>query len=602
MTAARALDLSKIPLSEKVELLRLLETREDMLAQRLFFHLFPDEDLVWTGPTLMGGLIEPGQTIHSRHKYPRHLEFFQKGAQYTERCFMAANRCVTPWTYLQTPAGEGLSAEVWTSPGAHVISLDGVSLCDAQPRDGLFLGIEPAFRVILGNGQFFDCSRRHRVLTREGWLSLDQLVSLSSGLRCWHRRTDYQASCAAGGYLGDRPLRSVAGIDLALPLQRGDVRGRAPLIFEHTDAAERTLRRIRACPQRDRLSSPDDLRRFADLFALFSGPSSAQPYLSLSESSLDVQRLALELAPHLRSAAVFHLGQCVGDALRGAAPTVFVGDSCMRIVEHAKHLSSAQWCDAQVPGGSVQEWSRDAEHMPIFYPSEHPQLVGDQIIAAIVPLGLQPIIDAHVPVTNNYVAGGVIHHNTGKTFSGGGFEIACHLTGLYPDWWEGRRFSHPVSVWAAGDTYETTRDILQLTLLGEITYRGPRKIMDGRGVVPGYTLGEPTWRQGVQGLVDTIPVKHVSGGWSQLGLKSYDQGRRAFQGTARHIIWADEEPPPEVYGEMLMRTATVRGMTMLTFTPLSGLSEVVLSFMPREMRPDLSEQATIGQLESAKPW
>ncbi|WP_367401672.1 terminase large subunit domain-containing protein [Fodinicurvata sediminis] len=265
------------------------------------------------------------------------------------------------------------------------------------------------------------------------------------------------------------------------------------------------------------------------------------------------------------------------------------GVSCMRTMQRARRLSGAQWCDAHIPGQSVEQWLRDAAHMPIFYPSDHPQLKGGDTIQAIVPLGLQPIIDAHVPVTNNYVAGGVTHHNSGKTFGLGGYEVACHLTGLYPHWWEGRRFEQPVSAWAAGDTYETTRDIIQLTLLGEIAYSGGgRKKMDGRGIVPGYLLGTPTWRSGVANLVDTIPVQHASGGTSHLALKSYDQGRKAFQGTGKHVIWLDEEPPLDVYNECLIRTATLNGITMLTFTPLSGLSEVVMSFMPANQRPDLA--------------
>ena len=181
-------------------------------------------------------------------------------------------------------------------------------------------------------------------------------------------------------------------------------------------------------------------------------------------------------------------------------------------------------------------------------------------------------------------------NRSGKTVAGS-FESACHLTGVYPKWWEelgGRMFSQPISAWVAGDTYETTRDILQLMLLGEVAYKGPRKVMDGRGVIPGHLLGEPTWRSGVSNLVDTIPVKHKSGGWSQLGFKSYDQGRKVFQGTGKHLIWLDEEPPMDVYGECLIRTATLNGIVMLTFTPLLGLSEVVLSFMPADQRPDLT--------------
>ncbi len=177
-------------------------------------------------------------------------------------------------------------------------------------------------------------------------------------------------------------------------------------------------------------------------------------------------------------------------------------------------------------------------------------------------------------------------NRTGKTL-GGAYEVACHLTGLYPAWWDGRRFDGPTKVWAAGRTNETTRDIIQETLLGEIAHRGGRKVMTGTGVVPGALLGQPSWKQGVQDLVDTIKVRHVSGGHSTLGMKAYNQGRGSFEGTAQHVIWLDEEPPMDVYGECLIRTATTNGIIMLTFTPLSGMSEVVLQFMPAEFRPDM---------------
>lgn len=231
------------------------------------------------------------------------------------------------------------------------------------------------------------------------------------------------------------------------------------------------------------------------------------------------------------------------------------------------------------------------------YPAEDSVWTGPSIMGGLVQPGQVLHARTKYPKHMEWLAAGANYrercflaaNRVGKSFGAGGYETACHLTGLYPEWWDGKRFAHPVSAWAAGDTYETTRDILQLTLLGEITYSGSRRIMDGRGVIPGDTLGDPTWRSGVQNLVDTIPVKHVSGGWSSLALKSYDQGRKAFQGTGRHVIWLDEEPPMDVYGECLLRTATVDGIVMLTFTPLMGLSEVVLSFLPQEQRPDLAD-------------
>lgn len=175
-------------------------------------------------------------------------------------------------------------------------------------------------------------------------------------------------------------------------------------------------------------------------------------------------------------------------------------------------------------------------------------------------------------------------NRVGKTFSAGGYEMTCHLTGKYPHWWEGRRFRHPIRAWACGKTNETTRDIVQTTLLGDIEYQGARKVVDGSGVIPhdliGFQAGSITWKQGVADLLDTIKIKHITGGWSKLGFKSYQQGRGAFEGTAQHVIWDDEEPPMEVYGEQIIRTATTKGIMMLTFTPLEGISDVVQQFLP----------------------
>lgn len=176
-------------------------------------------------------------------------------------------------------------------------------------------------------------------------------------------------------------------------------------------------------------------------------------------------------------------------------------------------------------------------------------------------------------------------NRVGKSESGA-FESTLHLTGRYPDWWEGRRFDKPVRLWAAGKTNETTRDIIQDKLLGSVAFAGGRKTFSGTGMIPGDDIGGVTWKQGVADLADTIKVRHVSGGWSTLGLKSYQQGRGSFEGTAQHIIWLDEEPPVDVYGECLIRTATTRGLVFLTFTPLEGLSDTVMSFLPTEYRID----------------
>lgn len=168
----------------------------------------------------------------------------------------------------------------------------------------------------------------------------------------------------------------------------------------------------------------------------------------------------------------------------------------------------------------------------------------------------------------------------GKTEGVGGYETALHLTGQYPHWWTGRRFSNPVNAWMAGKTNETTRDIVQAKMCGSITFDGSKKRVDGTGLIPREAIGPISWKQGVQDLIDTVKVKHISGGWSRLGVKAYQQGRGAFEGTEQEVIWLDEEPPLDVYAECLVRTMTTKGIILLTFTPLEGLSDVVLSFLP----------------------
>lgn len=164
-------------------------------------------------------------------------------------------------------------------------------------------------------------------------------------------------------------------------------------------------------------------------------------------------------------------------------------------------------------------------------------------------------------------------NRVGKSEGVGAYEMALHLTGQYPAWWAGRRFAKPVQAWAAGDTGKTVKEIIQAKLLGM-----PGAI--GTGMIPADTIIRTTAKGTVPDAIDTAYVKHIAGGQSILTLKSYEQGRESFQGTEQDVIWLDEEPPLSIYVECLTRTLTTGGLVLLTFTPLQGLSEVVLQFLP----------------------
>lgn len=171
-------------------------------------------------------------------------------------------------------------------------------------------------------------------------------------------------------------------------------------------------------------------------------------------------------------------------------------------------------------------------------------------------------------------------NRTGKTEGMGGYETAVHLTGEYPGWWPGRRFVEPVAWWAVGKTNETTRDIVQTKLMGPMG-------AIGTGLIRARCIDKWTRKAGVHDLMDTVTIKHTSGGLSVLGFKSYQQGRDSFEGTEQDGIWDDEEPPDDIYGEQLIRTATTNGMILITFTPLGGMSRVVMNFMPQENRLEI---------------
>jgi len=160
----------------------------------------------------------------------------------------------------------------------------------------------------------------------------------------------------------------------------------------------------------------------------------------------------------------------------------------------------------------------------------------------------------------------------------GGFEVAMHATGRYPDWWQGRRFDKPTVGWACGVTGEVVRDTIQKILTG-------RTGQEGTGAIPKDAIVELVSARGIPDLLDTIRVKHVSGGVSIIGLKTYASGREKFQGETLDYVWLDEEPPADIYTEALTRTNVRASPVWLTFTPLLGVSEVVRRFL-HEKSPD----------------
>ena len=204
-------------------------------------------------------------------------------------------------------------------------------------------------------------------------------------------------------------------------------------------------------------------------------------------------------------------------------------------------------------------------------------------------------------------------NGSGKTVCGA-FETAIHLTGRYPEWWGGMRFTSPVLWMIGGMTNEAARDICQKALFGDPNE--PNAL--GSGTIPIDVIGKRTSKPGVPNAFDTVLVKHVSGRWSKCMFRAYEQGPKKHMGHRIDGGWLDEEPPQDIWSQYLRATISTGGILYITFTPEQGLTEVVNGFMnnlqqgqalvqaswddaPHLIKPDGSLTDEAKQLEAGFP-
>jgi phage terminase large subunit-like protein len=159
------------------------------------------------------------------------------------------------------------------------------------------------------------------------------------------------------------------------------------------------------------------------------------------------------------------------------------------------------------------------------------------------------------------------------------YETAYHLTGLYPDWWEGYRFDKPITCMVAGEGWSQVALVLQNELLGSQDV----KITDnlGTGAIPRDCIITDTMRNDGANCIG-VEVKHAKGGNSYLLFANYTQEVRQLQGFKLNLAVFDEQPPDDFFSEIVTRTATTQGKVLCSFTPLKGLNGLVSKFWNKE--------------------
>lgn len=159
------------------------------------------------------------------------------------------------------------------------------------------------------------------------------------------------------------------------------------------------------------------------------------------------------------------------------------------------------------------------------------------------------------------------------------YETAMHLTGLYPDWWQGHRFDSAITAMVAGEGWSQVAMVLQQELLGTQDV----KLVDniGTGAIPRDAIRLDTMRNDGANCLG-VEIRHTSGQNSYLLFANYTQEVRQMQGFKLNLAVFDEQPPDDFFSEIVTRTATTQGQVLCSFTPLKGLNGLVSKFWNRE--------------------
>lgn len=176
-------------------------------------------------------------------------------------------------------------------------------------------------------------------------------------------------------------------------------------------------------------------------------------------------------------------------------------------------------------------------------------------------------------------------NGSGKSF-GGSLEVVYHLTGEYPEWWEGARQTNPKQWWIVAESGGTFKSSLQRLLLGDSLNEDDL----GTGLIPKERLGKLSGWPSISGAVSAFEVKHKNGHWVTVEVKSSDQKRENLQAANLDGVLFDEEPPIDVYTECVFRLRSTSkkpmGISMLLFTPLKGATAVVLQYLDQGQYPN----------------
>lgn len=427
-----------------------------------------------------------------------------------------------------------------------VESWDGFNIVDADAERPFVKCIDEMFLYEFDNGFSVKATQYHLILTEFGWLPIG-IAALRGCAVCLPRSTE--------------------GISLTT-LQQG---------VDH--CCDTTVGSLSDCPEHLHLC--DELLRLVSEYDLDVRTSQVDAQEHISVSSPVPSSEPSDVLPYRQ--------ECIRVCQPSSPPPILDGLVQIEVpsVESEYRTSCRTWIPTsdllqvrlQFSDGSIRQprstcgsdLQANHKYLARLAVASSPCLITSysKIVASRL-IGKMEVYDFVVPQYGNYILGGICHHNTGKSNTAS-FKVFCHATGLYPDWWDGPRFNRPTNGWCVGVTNESTRDNPQRKLIGA------RLDEPGGGWLPLNTIVDFSKRRNIEDAVDTIWVRHVSGGISTIGFKANEMGREKLQGPTLDWVWGDEELDKGVFDELVQRTSAIDdSQIMITFTPLKGVTPMVL--------------------------
>ena len=427
------------------------------------------------------------------------------------KCIFGGNRCLGGESVIFDPIVGEFSRIDQIESNFHVWAWDGKKATMAHANKPFTKPTDRLYAIKLNNGEVFTASLNHKVLTPRGYHDIWTCLALYGGVlqptssdTCplTHQpndshligiEKDFQFGCRCDRHFYDGQPLWGQGSDQGVSPSPSDVgKHISSEAFEQTDDSQHIDKHTPAYPLRVLLSSWDVLSQLGGQYA---DTLSRVFYTSLKLVFRLISPL-IRLAPRPIAESFLRLSMFVFGEL------------------DSQYFSSAS-------------------------------ITSCLVITSICYLRRDVKYDFEVPVYNNYILGGAIHHNSGKSECVSKYVIEKCLAKPNQKWW------------MVSETYQDSVNILQ------------KKVWS---LLPKTGMTYCKWNE-VTGFTN---MKIIFPNGSFIRFLTYAQGREAFQGDDVDGIVNDEEPPYDVYKEQRMRLLDRDGEMLFSMTSLRGMTDLLL--------------------------